>query len=107
MARKSRNNPFKPLLRQIPAPLRNRYFVVLFFFFAWMIFFDKHNLWTQYQLQSSLNKLKSDKSFYTEQIEEVREQAADIERNTEKFAREKYYMKKKNEDVYIIVEDED
>jgi len=104
---KIRNNPFKPLIRQIPAPIRNRYFVVLVFFFAWLIFFDKHNVWTQYQLQQSLDKLKSDKIFYEEKIIEVKQAAEDIALNKEKFAREKYYMKKKNEDVFVIVREEE
>ncbi len=103
---KIRSNPFKPLIRQIPAPIRNRYFLVLVFFFAWLIFFDKHNVWTQYQLQTSLDKLKSDRIFYEEKIQEVKEEADDIALNKEKFAREKYYMKKKNEDVFVIVREE-
>ena len=107
MAKKIRNNPFKPLIRQIPAPIRNRYFLVLVFFFAWLIFFDKHNVWTQYQLQQSLDKLKSDKIFYEKKIIEVREAAEDIALNKEKFAREKYFMKKRNEDVFVIVRDEE
>ena len=107
MAKKIRSNPFKPLIRQIPAPIRNRYFIVLVFFFAWLIFFDTHNMWTQYQLQTSLDKLKSDKIFYEEKIQEVKEEADDIALNKEKFAREKYYMKKKNEDVFVIVREEE
>ena len=107
MAKKIRNNPFKPLIKQIPAPLRNQYFLVLTFFFAWLIFFDKHNFWTQYQLQQSLNKLKADKVFYEQKIEEVKREAEDIARNQEKFAREKYFMKKQNEDVFVIVKEEE
>ncbi len=107
MAKKIRSNPFKPLIKQIPAPIRNRYFLVLVFFFAWLIFIDKHNIWTQYQLQKSLDKLKSDQVFYKEKIKEVKEAADDIALNKEKFAREKYYMKKKNEDVFVIVRDEE
>jgi hypothetical protein len=100
---KIRNNPFKPLIKKIPAPIRNKYFLVLVFFFVWLIFIDKHNIWTQYQLQQSLTKLKEDKTFYEEKIKEVREAQLDIERNKEKFAREKYFMKKKNEDVFLII----
>ncbi len=107
MAKKIRSNPFKPLIRQIPAPLRNRYFIVLVFFFGWLIFFDTHNMWTQYQLQQSLDKLKSDKIFYEAKIKEVKEEADDIALNKEKFAREKYFMKKKNEDVFVIVREEE
>jgi len=107
MAKKIKNNPFKPIIKQIPAPIRNRYFLVLVFFFAWLIFIDKHNIWTQYQLQKSLDKLKSDQVFYKEKIKEVKEAADDIALNKEKFAREKYYMKKKNEDVFVIVREEE
>ena len=107
MAKKIRNNPFKPLIRKIPAPIRNRYCLVLVFFAAWLIFFDKHNVWTQYQLQQSLDKLKSDRIFYEEKIKEVKEAAEDIALNKEKFAREKYFMKKKNEDVFVIVREEE
>ena len=102
-----RTNPFKPLIRQIPKPLRNRYFLVLIFFFAWLIFFDRHDVWTQYRLQQSLNKLKEDKSFYQQKIEEVKQQRLDIELNKEKFAREKYYMKKDNEDVFLMIRKEE
>ena len=107
MAKKIKNNPFKPIIKQIPAPIRNRYFLVLVFFFAWLIFIDKHNMWTQYQLQKSLDKLKSDKIFYEEKIKEVKQEALDIELNKEKFAREKYFMKKKNEDVFVIIREEE
>lgn len=103
---KIRNNPFKPLIKKLPAPLRNRYFLVLVFFFAWLVFFDKHNFWTQFQLQQSLNKLKADKVFYQEQIEQVIEEQKDLDQDIEKFAREKYFMKKKNEDVFVIVKGE-
>ena len=105
--RKLKSNPFKPLIKQLPAPIRNRYFLVLVLFFGWLIFFDKHNIWTQFKLQQSLNKLKSYEEFYTEKIEEVKQEAIDLERNQEKFAREKYFMKKKNEDVFVIVRDEE
>ena len=107
MAKKIKNNPFKPIIKQIPAPIRNRYFLVLVFFFAWLIFIDKHNMWTQYQLQKSLDKLKSDKIFYEEKIKEVKQEALDIELNKEKLAREKYFMKKKNEDVFVIIREEE
>ena len=100
-----RNNPFKPILKQIPAPVRNAYFVIMVLFFFWMIFFDKHDFLTQWRLQSSLDKLEQDKVFYEEKIEEVRDDIKDVERNKEKFARENYYMNKNNEDVFIIVEE--
>ena len=58
-------------------------------------------------MQQSLDKLKSDKIFYEKKIIEVREAAEDIALNKEKFAREKYFMKKRNEDVFVIVREEE
>jgi len=100
-----RNNPFKPLIKKIPAPLRNRYFLCLLFFVGWLIFFDRHNVWTQITLQQQLEKLKEDKVFYEREITIVKADKKDLEQNTEKFARERYHMKKANEDVYIIVKE--
>ncbi len=99
-------NPLKPLLNLIPAPLRNKYVIVLILFFGWMIFFDKHDFWTVWRLQRTVDKLEEDKEFYSKQIEKAEQERLDLEANKEKFAREKYYMKKNDEDVFIIVEEE-
>ena len=101
------NNSFKAIKDQIPAPLRNRYFLVLALFFAWMIFLDRHDVITQWHLQRTVDKLEADKTFYTEKIEEAEQERLDLDVNDEKFAREQYYMKKADEDVFIIVEKED
>ncbi len=100
-----RNNPFKPILKMIPAPVRNRYFVVLVLGAAWIIFFDKHDVMTQWKLNQSLNELEADKSYYKVQIEQVKKDKEDLETNKEKFAREHYFMKKDKEDVFIFVEE--
>ena len=100
-------NPFQSLTDQIPAPLRNKYFLVLALFFAWMIFLDRHDILTQWQLQGTVNKLEEDKAFYSKKIEEAEQERLDLDINDEKFAREQYYMKKSDEDVFIIVEKED
>lgn len=100
-------NTFKAIRDQLPAPFRNKYFVVLALFFAWMIFLDKHDVLTQWRLQRTVNKLEHDREFYTKKIEEAEQERLELDINDEKFAREQYYMKKPNEDVFIIVEEED
>lgn len=100
-----RNNPLKPILKMIPAPVRNRYFVVLVLATAWIIFFDRHDVMTQWKLNQSLNELETDKKYYQAQIEQVRKDKGDLDNNKEKFAREHYYMQKSNEDVFIFVEE--
>jgi hypothetical protein len=102
-----RNNPFKPIIKQIPAPLRNKYFLVLAVFITWMIFFDKHDILTQWRLQQTLNKMEEDRTYYKEKIQETWQDKQDIENNKEKFAREHYHLQKDNEDVFIIVDEKE
>ena len=99
-------NPLQPLLDQIPKPLRNKYFLVLAVFFFWMIFVDRHDFLTQWRLQGAVDQMQEEKELYIEKIEQAKQDRLDLEVNKEKFAREQYFMKKRNEDVFII-EDED
>lgn len=100
------NNPLQPLLDKVPGPLKNKYFLVLAAFFAWMIFFDRHDLLTEWRLQTTVNKLEADKLYYIEQIKLAKQKRMEQEVNEEKFARERYFMKKQGEDVFIIVEED-
>jgi len=100
------NNPFQPILDRIPTPMRNRYFLTLVIFFGWLIFFDKHDVLTQYKLQRTVNTLEQDKTYYSEEIKKAEQKRLDLELNKEKYAREQYYMKKKNEEVFIIEKEE-
>jgi len=102
-----RKNPLQPLLDRVPKPFRNRYILVLMFFFVWMVFVDKHNLWTQIRLQRTVNKMHEDREMYKEKIEEAKQERLDLEVHKEKFAREQYFMKKRGEDVFIIEETEE
>lgn len=102
MARRKSQNPFNGLASSIPAPIRNRYFLVLALFFAWMTFFDRHDLMTQWKLSKSVERLEYRKAYFSNKIVETKENKKEIESNREKFAREKYYMHKKDEDVFII-----
>ena len=99
-------NPFKPYVNKIPAPIRNPYFWTLILFVAWMFFFDRHNVFTQWDLIKTSDKLDHDVEFYDEKLTEAIQDQKDLDANKEKFAREKYYMKKHDEDVFIIVEEE-
>ena len=95
-------NPFKPLINQLPSGFRNRVFLILAIFLIWMLLFDKASVYTQYKLSRTVNKLQNDKVFYLNQIKEVEAQRLDMENNTEKFARERYFMKTNDEDVFVI-----
>ena len=95
-------NPLTPLLKQLPKGFQNRAFLVGFVFLLWMLFFDKASIWTQYRLTRTLNRLKGDKVFYQNKLKEVELQRLDMQNNSEKFARERYFMKANDEDVFII-----
>jgi cell division protein FtsB len=95
-------NPFQPLIKQLPQGFRNRVFIILAVFILWMLFFDKASLVTQIQLSQTVRKLNNDKIYYQNKIKEVEQQRLDIENNPEKFARERYFMKAPDEDVFVI-----
>ena len=77
-------------------------------FVVWMIFFDKNDLFSQYQYHQQLTKLKQERDFYIKQTGDINKDLDELNSNPaklEKFAREKYLMKKDNEDVFVIVKD--
>lgn len=97
-------NPLQAFWQHLPAPLQNRYYLTLVIFFFIMIFLDRHSVWTQFRLYRAQQRLEADKAFYQEKIREASEEAEDFELTKEKYAREHYYMKRRDEDVYIIQE---
>ncbi|MEN0056640.1 MAG: septum formation initiator family protein [Mucilaginibacter sp.] len=86
--------------------LKNKFFLVTLAFLVWMIFFDRNDLFSQYEYRRQVNKLKAERDFYKTQTDEVNKELNELTSNPkqlEKFAREKYLMKKDNEDVFVIV----
>ena len=87
--------------------IRNKYFLSMAAFMVWMMFFDKNDIVAQYEYKSQVNKLQEEKDFYTKEITQVKKDLNELSSNlntAEKFAREKYFMKKDNEDVFVIIE---
>ncbi len=86
--------------------LRNKYFLAVVAFAVWMLFFDKNDMLSQYEYRAEVNKLQQEKDFYTKETAAVKKDLNELDSNKitlEKFAREKYFMKKDNEDVFIVV----
>ncbi len=91
---------------KIPSFLKNKYAVTIGIFFVWMLFFDQNDIITQVKLKSELYKINKEKNYYQEQILETQEDLENLlndNNKLEKFAREKYLMKKDNEDIFVIV----
>ena len=96
--------------QKIPRVFRSFYFLVGMFFIIWMLFIDSNDLYSQYTRARKLKELERQKQFYIEKIKEVekdREELLSDDALLEKFAREKYLMKKESEDLYVIVGEED
>lgn len=97
---------FKIMWQKVIRFFKNKYYMSLLAFLVWMLLFDRNDILTQYQHISKLNTLRQNREYYIKDIKKLNEDI--IELNTsqtqlEKFAREKYLMKKDNEDVYVIV----
>ena len=87
---------------------KNFYFVFTVFFVIWMVFVDSNDIFTQYKLSSKLKDLEKQREFYLEKKKKIQEDREELMSNyelLEKFARERYLMKKKSEDLYVIVEE--
>lgn len=96
------------MLKKLPGAFRNFYILTTAIFFIWMLALDSNNLIARYQLGSKLDALEDEKEYYEEKIKEVEKDRDELfgdRESLEKFAREKYLMKKKSEDIYIIVEE--
>ncbi|MCG8310337.1 MAG: septum formation initiator family protein [Cytophagales bacterium] len=96
-------------MKKLPKITKNFYLITGLLFLFWMLFLDSNDLYTQYKLSNQLNSLENEKEFYLKKIEEVkneREQLLTDSDALEKFAREKYLMKKESEDLYVLVDEE-
>jgi len=93
--------------RKLPRLLRNFYVVTATLFLVWLAFFDSNDLINRFRLSSKIRALENEKAYYHQKIAEVKKDRAELTTNPElleKFAREKYLMKKKTEDIFILEE---
>ena len=85
----------------------NFYVLATLSFLVWMIFIDSNNLPTQWRLTKQLWDLEDQKEFYKQKKIQIQQERNELFGNSdllEKFAREKYLMKKPTEDLYVVVE---
>jgi cell division protein DivIC len=91
---------------KIPSFLRNKYFLTLTIFIVWISLLDTNNLVQRYGQLRDLKKLEQDKEYYLRKIEDDKRKLNELKtdnHNLEKFAREQYKMKKKDEDLFIVL----
>ena len=73
-----------------------------------MLFFDQNNLVDRMRMSAEIRQMEDDREYYIDQIEKdstrLHELTTDKD-NLEKYAREQFLMKKKNEDVFVVIEE--
>jgi cell division protein FtsB len=84
--------------------LSNKYIWVLLFFLGWMLFLDNYSYFDHRFLDQQIEELEDNKTYYQQEIKKDKENIKLLKNpyQIEKYAREKYYMKKENEDIYLV-----
>ena len=86
----------------------NKYFVTIFLFLVWMVFFDNTSFLVVNELNGEINKYEEQLAYYKSEYQKNDEFYKKLMNNKsekEKFARENYFMKKPNEEIFILVVD--
>ncbi len=99
----------KPLLRRglgrLPSWIKNKFLLTGIFFLIWILFFDPKDIVSGFERKSKLNQLQNSE-LHLEQLISDSHKELDLLKNNaqsiEKYAREKYMMKKDNEDLFIL-----
>ncbi len=87
----------------------NKYVLVFIFFAVWMLFLDNYSFIEHRVLNKQINELDDNKNYYKSEINTDQKKIKELKNpaNIEKYAREKYYMKKDSEDIFIVEYEED
>ena len=83
----------------------SRYVLAITAFAVWITFFDESNLFVQRQRTKELNDLNKKIEYYKSQVDQTRQELKSLQNDPailEKYAREKYFMKRDNEEVFIV-----
>jgi cell division protein DivIC len=93
-------------IEKLPSVFRNKYVLTIIIFVIWVTLLDSNNLITRFREMRELHKLRIDREYYIQRIEDDKQKLHELKtdnHNLEKFAREQYHMKKSDEDLYIIL----
>lgn len=85
--------------------VKYKYSFTIAFFVLWILFFDSNNLFFVNNQLKELKELRKQENYLQDDTEAMKKQKAELFssiKNLEKFAREKYFFKRENEDVYIL-----
>lgn len=85
-------------------PFKNVFVLILIIFCVWMLFFDSNSWFIHNELNNEIDKLEEEKDYYENEIKKDSKEikALSTDEGIEKYGRQKYNMKKENEEIYII-----
>lgn len=85
-------------------PLKNVFVLVIIGFVIWMLFFDANSYLIHRELNADIEALENEKDYYKKEIAKDNKAIKELstEEGVERMAREKYYMKRENEEIFII-----
>lgn len=83
---------------------KNIFILISIVFAVWMLFVDSSSLMIHNELNTDIEALENEKEYYRKEIAKDNKAIKALKKDDglEKFAREAYYMKRENEDIYII-----
>jgi cell division protein DivIC len=93
------------LLGRIPSWLRNKYFLSSAIFVVFITFFDDRDLVANYHHRQQLKELERSAQYYQAEIDRTKNELSQLKNDAatlEKYAREKFFMKRDNEDVFLV-----
>jgi cell division protein FtsB len=96
-------------MKNIISIIKNKYLLTVIGLSIWVIFFDKNDLKTQLELRREVKQLEEERNYFAREIHSITSDIKELYTNPktlEKFAREKYLMKRDNEEIFVIVEEE-
>ncbi len=92
-------------MRKFAQIITNKYFIASIFFIVWMLFIDQRDYFQQKERRDELHKLEQKKAYYEQEINKTRKELGDLQHSPaalERYARERYLMKKDGEDIFIV-----
>jgi cell division protein DivIC len=95
------------LLQYLPSWLKNKYLISGVIFLVFLVFFDDRDLVSNFRHRQELSNLEQSKAHYQAEISKTRQELRQLQTDAallEKYAREKYLMKRDNEDIFLVKE---
>ncbi len=84
--------------------VKNPFFLITIGFIVWIVFFDSYSLIEHHAIDQEIDKMEEKREYFQNEIDKDKQSIKNLKDGDaiEKYAREKYYMKRDNEDIFII-----